>query len=46
MKKNKLQRFNRYTYKKIMQNSDEKKDLIYYNIKYMMMDYNDNYMIG
>ena len=29
-----------------MQNSDEKKDLIYYNIKYMMMDYNDNYMIG
>ncbi len=38
-------RLNRDTDKKMMQNRDGKKDLLYYDVKKMMIDYNDNHNI-
>ncbi len=39
-------KLSRDTHKKIMQNWNRKRDLLYHNANQMMMDYNNNYNIG
>ncbi len=45
MRTNWMWRLNRNTHRKIMQNWDEKKDLVYHNVKKMMIYYYDDHNI-